>query len=200
MKKSRKQMIEFFKNISVLGIASFILALGMSSAMASYEPSTSPGSAYELITPNFNALLIGRGTDPTSNGDLKIMGNTTVIGDVITDTLDSYSGGEITSSANIVAPAFGDVYYLGSTPTDNTSSSGIFSATKSCASGDLMLSCNGYLTSPSTSGTGYFGSEISKTVSTSTYTCTAKAGARGVIAQTVCWSPSDDSGTNTDDI
>lgn len=132
-----KNLSTYFARISATLIVGLLISFGISTVLATYTPSETPGTSYTLITPNFNALLVGSGTDPTSAGDLKVTGNSTVIGDVITDTLDNYSGSTIAVTAglsvngtittdtidnytsggpvNISAPAtattFGDIYY-----------------------------------------------------------------------------------------
>ncbi len=188
-----------FERLSSILIVGIMLSFGISSAIASYTPSESPGNPYTLISPNFKALLIGTGTSPTTSGDLKVTGDATVVGDIIVDTLDSYSGGAINSAAEVTATRFGDIYYLNSS--GYTYSGGVYYTSRSCGIGDLLLECTGYLTSPSSTKY-YYGSIGSKTTSGSgtQYFCMAYASTSGVTAQATCWAPGDSQGTNTSSI
>lgn len=153
-----KNLFTYFERISATLVVGLLISFGISTVLASYTPSQTPGDPYELITPNFNALLIGSGTDPTSTGDLKVTGNTTTIGDLIADTIDSYSGAGITVSDDVdvigtvktdkidnytsgatidisaptTATTFGDIYYK----TSSTSANRACTATSAdCPSG-----------------------------------------------------------------
>lgn len=199
-----KKFFDYFERLSSILIVGFLLSFGISSAIAIYTPSEAPGDPYTLISPSFNALLIGSGTSPTSSGDLKVTGNSTVVGDVIVDTLDSYSGGAIDSKAPVTGKSFGDIYYASGTGY-TTVSTGVYSTQTSCLADDLMMECTGYLTSP-TSTKYYYGSIATKSTTSTLggvsiqYFCKAYASTTGVKSQATCWSPTDSQGTNSSSI
>lgn len=167
-----KNLFNFFERISATLVLGLLFSFGISAALASYTPSEAPGDPYELITPNFNALLIGNGglTDP-SQDDLKVEGNATVIGDVITDAIDNYSGSAVTVSAGlsvngtvktdtldnytsgssvtvsapVTATTFGDIYYRKS-----SASTGVACSSSTCPTG----STSGYYYVPASCAVG----------------------------------------------
>lgn len=191
-----KKLLDYFERLSAILIVGIFLSFGISSAIASYSPSESPGNPYTLVSPNFKALLIGSGTSPTSSGDLKVTGDATVVGDVIADTLDSYSGGAISSADDVTATRFGDIYYKNSS--GYTASGSYYYTSASCGLGDLMLECTGYLSSPSSTRY-YYGSIATKSTSGSgtQYFCKAYASTTAVTSQATCWAAEDSQGTNT---
>lgn len=178
------------------------LAVGVLFALVFQAAAAGPGSGCTpdstgscSVTPSFTALLVGSGTLP-SDDDLKVDGNATVVGSVLTDELESYSGGVITSNSDIEASGFGTIYHE-----ENNGSSGTFSfglksgmsyQNSSCASGDYLIGCTGYLTSKSSSNN-YYGADI-----TSSTRCQALASTSNVAAIATCWSP--DATSETGDI
>ena len=203
-----KNLFTFFERISATLVLGLLFSFGVSSVLATYTPSEAPGDPYELITPNFNALLIGDGglTDPTAD-DLLVEGTATAIGGFVTDYLSSESGGEISSSSALTATTFGDIYYKNSTSYSTCTSSTCpaysagttlyYSTGATCTAGDYLIGCSGNLTS-ATSTYYYKGSFIKK--SGTTYICRGFANTTSISSTAICLSPNDSQGTNTSDI
>lgn len=174
-----------------------LFSFGISGAIASTTPTQTPATSYSEMTPNFRAMLVGSGTDPSNEGDLNVTGNMTVVGDLIIDSLDTYSASELNFSGKFNAANFGDLYFVNSSGTPSYSSS-IYSATAACTAGDYLVGCTGYLSSPSTSKS-YYGSIATKStlIFTKRYTCTSYASTSGITSQAACFAPADEQGSNT---
>ncbi len=122
-----KKLFTYFERISATLLVGFLISLGISTVIASYTPSGTPGDPYTLITPNFNSLLIGSGTDPRSAGDLKVTGDTVTIGNMVADAWNSYSGAGVTIADDLTVE--GNLNFAGTLKTDKidnyTSSSSV---------------------------------------------------------------------------
>ncbi|MEK9167022.1 MAG: hypothetical protein AAB836_01840 [Patescibacteria group bacterium] len=203
-----KNLFTFFERISATLVLGLLFSFGISTVLATYTPSEAPGDPYELITPNFNALLIGNGglADPDED-NLKVEGTVTTLGGLITDYLSSESGGEIAASSALTATTFGDIYYKNSTSYSTCSSSSCpayaagttlyYSTGASCTAGDYLIGCSGNLTS-ATSSYYYKGAYVKKL--STTYLCRAFANTTSVASTAICLSPDDSQGTTTSDI
>ena len=182
----------------LLGV--FLFSLGIGAAIASTTPTQTPATSYSELIPNFRAMLVGSGTDPSNEGDLNVTGNMTVVGDLVTDSLDTYSASELNFTDYFTAKHFGDAYFVNSSGY-STVISGVYSSTAACTYGDYLVGCTGYVTSPSSTNR-YFGSIATKsgTLFTKRFTCTSYASTTAITSQAACFSSSDEQGTNSSSI
>lgn len=182
-------------------LGALLFSFGMGAAIASTTPSQTPATSYSELVPNFRAILIGSGTDPSNEGDLNVTGNMTVVGDLVTDSLDTYGASELNFTDYFTAKHFGDAYFVNSSGY-STVSSGVYSSTATCTYGDYLVGCTGYVTSPSSTNR-YFGSIATKsgaTIFTKRYVCTSYASSTAITSQAACFAPSDEQGTNSSSI
>ncbi len=145
----------------------------------------------------------------SSTSPILVSAGMSVTGTLKSDTLDNYSGTDITVNAPVLATSFGDIYYktpasgsyvtcTSSTCPGYSASTTLYYASASCNVGDYILGCNGYLTT-ATSTVYYKGAYITKSTSGSgtQYFCKAYASTSSITSNAVCLSPNETQGTNT---
>lgn len=193
--------LSYLKRTVALLLGVFLFSFGVSGALASTTPTQVPSASYKNLIPNFRAVLVGSGTDPEDEGNLNVSGNMTTVGDLLTDSFDTYSASQLNVTGYITAPNFGDVYFVNSSGY-TSAGSGIYTATASCTHGDYIVGCTGEVGSPSSTKQ-YYGSIATysgATIFTKRYVCTTYGSTSSVTAQAACFAPSDEQGTNSSGI
>ena len=186
MKKILKKAAIFISPL-LIGV---LFALSIQTSLGLEAPTIDPSQDLTLA-PTFLSVLIGDSGVVPADGDLRVQGELYVEGFLRTNSIESLSGGSITSNTSFEAAKFGHYYIREDRCTSCTlipifvpDIGGMLSETDACDADDILVGCSGF--AGGTTNTLY-GTDIYK--SGTTWYCRTLAKTSPITSTAFCYSP-----------